>query len=199
MSTLISQSSGLDSPLSITSSIAGILTFLYALLAGTLIYISLLRSYTHSEDDIERFYEAFSACALESDLVRQDILASHKTFQSLNNFQTHNDPEGAAGVAGVTGVGGVKWVAGERGKGLKLDPNSLARLYEQVRAVEIDLQKQAVGIIERGIKTGGEGWVGKVLGRGRWLSRSKELTVQLAKREALTSRLLVVQMSLISA
>lgn len=64
--------------------------------------------------------------------------------------------------------------------------------------MEIDLQKQAARVIEAGPQ-GGEGWVGRVLGRGRWLSRSKELEASLGKREALTARLLVVQLSLVSA
>lgn len=57
--------------------------------------------------------------------------------------------------------------------------------------MEIDLQKQAARVIEAGPQ-GGEGWV------GRWLSRSKELEASLGKREALTARLLVVQLSLVS-
>jgi len=160
-----------DSPLSITASIAGILTFIYAISAGVLGYAYILRSYTNTDTDIQRFYEAFSACALESDLVRQDILASHSP----------SNPSRPGGKS--------KYL---------LDPNSLARLYEQVRAVEIDLQKQAANIIETGPQ-GEEGWLGQVLGRGRWLTRSKELEASLGKREALTARLLVVQLSLVSA
>ncbi|MCJ1251538.1 N-acetylglucosaminyl-phosphatidylinositol de-N-acetylase [Trapelia coarctata] len=164
-----------DSPLSITASIAGILTFIYAITAGVLGYAYILRSYTNTDNDIQRFYEAFSACALESDLVRQDILASHSSSHPSRAGQ-HGDCK-------------FKYL---------LDPNSLARLYEQVRAVEIDLQKQAAKIIETKPQ-GGEGWLGQVLGRGRWLTRSKELEASLGKREALTARLLVVQLSLVSA
>ena len=170
-----------DSPLSITASVAGILTFVYALIAGSLGYAYILRSYSHSETDIQRFYEAFSACALESDLVRQDILASHSTFRRPP------DANGQALMSNDTTSG--RYL---------LDPDSLARLFEHVRAVEIDLQKQAARVIENR-PTGEEGLVGKVLGRGRWLSRSSELGTSLEKREALTARLLVVQMSLVSA
>ena len=168
-----------DSPLSIAASIAGILTFLYALLAGAIGYTYLFRSFSHTDADIQRFYEAFSACALETDLVRRDILAFHRNLLK---------PEQGAHYA----------VQLPMADNYLLDPDSLGRLFEQVRAVEIELQTQAARIVKTR-PTGGEGFVGKVLGRGRWVTRADELGASLGKREALTARLLVIQMSLVSA
>ena len=168
-----------DSPLSITASIAGILTFLYAILAGGIGYAYLLRSFRRTETDIERFYEAFSACALETDLVRRDILASHRNLVKPEHREIY----------------GVEPPVVDN---YLLDPDSLGRLFEQVRAVEIELQVQAAKIIKTR-PTGGEGLVGKLLGRGRWVTGADELEASLGKREALTARLLVIQMSLVSA
>ena len=112
--------------------------------------------------------------------MRRDILASHRTL--LNP-----DPSGAVWAAELP-------IADN----YLLDPDSLGRLFEQVRAVEIELQTQAAKIMDAR-PTGGEGFVGKVLGRGRWVTRADELGARLGKREALTARLLVIQMSLVSA
>ncbi|MCJ1253097.1 hypothetical protein MMC24_000904 [Lignoscripta atroalba] len=155
-----------DSPLAITASIAGILTFVYALVAGTLGYLYLFQDFNNSDEDIERFYEAFSACALETDIVRQDILMARQTLQ---NRQSET-------------------------KGY-VDPDPLARLFEQVRAVEVELQVQAAKIMK---PTPSYNVFERLIGRGRWMSRSKELGVSLRKREALTARLLVIQLSLFS-
>ena len=156
-----------DSPLSIAASIAGILTFLYALLAGGIGYLYLIQAFNNSDGDIQRFYEAFSACALETDLVRRDIVTWQENLDyrqlSSKNF---------------------------------MDPDPLARLFEQVRAVEIELQKQAAKVVKP-VPT--FNLLERFLGRGRWISRSKELAASLSKREALTARLLVIQMSLFSA
>ena len=169
-----------DSPLSITASIAGILTFLYALLAGAIGYTYLFRSFSRTDADIQRFYEAFSACALETDLVRRDILASHRDLLKPEKQDGHYAVELPMA------------------DNYLLDPDSLGRLFEHVRAVEIELQTQAATIV-KARPTGGEGFVGKVLGRGRWVTRADELGASLEKREALTARLLVIQMSLVSA
>ena len=75
-----------DSPLSITASVAGILTFVYALIADLLGYLYLFRSFSKSDDSIARFYDAFAACALESDLVLRDILASSSANLVLDNY-----------------------------------------------------------------------------------------------------------------
>jgi hypothetical protein len=165
-----------DSPLSITASVTGILTFVYALLAIFLTYIILLRNMQTSDTDIQRFYAAFSACALETDLVRRDILGAQKVLE--RTLRTPRD--------GVT-------------ENYLLDPNSLARLYSQVREVEVDLQSQAARIVGEGdAEDGGWGvWKGLV-GKGRWASRAKELEARLGRREALTGRLVVIQMSLLS-
>lgn len=168
-----------DSPLSVTASVAGILTFVYALIAGALGYTYYLRSFSKSDSDIERFYEAFSACALETDLVRRDILSSQEVMERSTASLSRND----------SGI--------ERSENYLLDPDSLGRLFGQVRAVEIELQNQAAKIISAR-PTGEQGMIGRLLGRGRWLSRSSELEASLEKREALTARLLVIQMSLLS-
>lgn len=77
-----------------------------------------------------------------------------------------------------------------------LDPDSLGRLFEQVRAVEIALQNDTVKIMK--VQPMGNATVlGRLMGRGRWLSKNKELEASLGKREALTSRLLVIQVCLL--
>ncbi|MCJ1484561.1 hypothetical protein MMC06_004732 [Schaereria dolodes] len=156
-----------DSPLSITASIAGILTFLYALVAAAFGYLYLFQDFNNSDSDIQRFYEAFSACALETDIVRQDIVSSHSLLQ-----KRQSQHQGY------------------------VDPDPLARLFEQVRAVEIELQTQAAKIMK---PKRDYNLFERFIGRGRWISRSKDLDASLKKREALTARLLVIQMSLFSA
>lgn len=163
-----------DSPLSIIASMAGILTFIYAVLAGAFSYLYLLRTFKNSEVDIERFYEAFGACALETSLVEQSIAESKKWLQSQQQ-RSVNDP-GAAGFF--------------------LDPKPIERLYDHVRTVEIDLQIQAAKVVKP-VQT--YNLVERITGHGRWMSRSRELEASLSKREALTARLLVIQMSLFLA
>ena len=221
-----------DSPLSIAANIAGILTFVYALLAGLLGYLYLFRS--SSPASIERFYEAFAACALESDLVRRDILAARSGFVSpappppLSSPTTGRSGTDAGSVlipdsvprslrgsnsglgkaaailasaaaapilsSSAPSHGPVVGLAGED----SMDPDSLSRLFSHVRAAEIELQNQAAKVVTSR-PTGEEGVMSTLLGRGRWASRARELEASLVKREALTGRLLVVQMSLFSS
>ena len=163
-----------DSPLSITASIVGILTFIYAVLAGAFSYLYLLQTFKNSEVDIERFYEAFGACALETSLVEQSIAESKKWLET-QQLRSVNDPEAA---------------------GFFLDPKPIERLYDHVRTVEIELQIQAAKVVKP-VET--YNLVERITGRGRWMSRSRELEASLSKREALTARLLVIQMSLFLA
>ena len=204
-----------DSPLSIVASVAGILTFLYALAASVIGYIYLFRS--SSPDSIERFYEAFSACALETDLVRRDILQAAKTGDPAGLAETHphrvwNLPKGPALDKDSLSISTRSRISTERDESFYgagnpvpaadnylLDPDSLGRLYEQVRTVEIELQNQAARVIRARPTEDRRSLWERFLGRGRWASRAKELEESLAKREQLTSRLLVIQMSLMSA
>lgn len=203
-----------DSPLSIAASVTGILTFLYAVIASVIGYFYLLRS--SSPSSIERFYEAFSACALETDLVRRDILGAAKSSDPIaplsqrKNTLAHSFSAASEETISVDGL--------EQGDGKSelrnifdlqnlpppadnylLDPDSLGRLYEQVRAVEIELQNQAARVV-RNRPTGEDaGILDRLLGRSRWAISARELEESLAKREQLTSRLLVIQMSLMGA
>ena len=163
-----------DSPLSITASVTGILTFLYAILAGAFSYLYLLQTFNNSEVDIERFYEAFGACALETSLVQQSIAESKKWLQAQ---QQRSADDGAA-------------------TGFFLDPKPIDRLYDYIRTVEIELQLQAAKVVKPAPTYN---LMQRISGRGRWMSRSKELEASLSKREALTARLLVIQMSLFLA
>ncbi|MCJ1327688.1 hypothetical protein MMC10_004360 [Thelotrema lepadinum] len=204
-----------DSPLSIVASIAGILTFVYALAASVIGYIYLYRS--SSPDSIERFYEAFSACALETDLVRRDILQAGKTGDPAGLAETHPDrvwdlPKGPALDKDALSVSTKSRISPDQDESFYgsgnpipaadnylLDPDSLGRLYEQVRTVEIELQNQAARVVRANPSEDSRNLLERFLGRGRWASRAKELEESLAKREQLTSRLLVIQMSLMSA
>ena len=245
-----------DSPLSITASIAGILTFVYALLAGLLGYLYLFRS--SSPTNIQRFYEAFAACALESDLVRQDILSTRSDaaplfpvgteFAGLQSHPPLNPPTQRGPGTWPQANGTTKTTSAVNGNGIGanaalaaatmnavshflptasesksmsyyppqasaipgpgpstmknnvfMDPDSLGRLFEHVRAVEIDLQNQAAKVVTAQPLAENGGFLEKILGRGRWARRVRELEASLNKREALTGRLLVIQMSLFSA
>ena len=204
-----------DSPLSIVASIAGILTFIYALAASIIGYGYLFRS--SSPDSIERFYEAFSACALETDLVRRDILQAGRIGDPAGLAETHpprtwNLPRGpdldkespSMSVRSRIDPAADESFHGEgnplpAADNYLLDPDSLGRLYEQVRAVEIELQNQAARVIRARPTENSRSLWERFLGRGRWATRAKELAESLSKREQLTSRLLVIQMSLMSA
>ena len=197
-----------DSPLSVTASIAGILTFLYALAAGLLGYAYLFRASTPAS--VDRFYDAFAACALESDLVRRDmravqpLLPSDPAVRAATRASTDatrvppregggpERPEWVEKTVSNAGVGG-----GRDGSTERMDPDSLRKLFEHVRAVEIELQKQAARVAEP--TDADSGLWATLLGRGRWAGRVRELEASLGKRETLTARLLVVQMSLMSA
>jgi hypothetical protein len=169
-----------DSPLSIAASVTGILTFAYALVAGAVAYLLAIRSFQHSHHDIQRFYEAFTACALESDLVRRDILTTHSAMFKSSSADT---------------LGVDNPISNDN---YLMDPDSLSRLFEQVRALEIELQRRAAKVIE--LRPAGEASLAeRLFRRGQWVNQSKQLEASLAKREALTSRLLVIQMSLFSA
>ena len=72
-----------DSPLSTTASVASLLTFIYAIAASVVGYIYLFRSST--PESIERFYEAFAACALETDLVRRDIVLAERSVDGISS------------------------------------------------------------------------------------------------------------------
>lgn len=210
------------------------LTFVYALLAGVFGYFYLIRSYSRSDDSIARFYDAFTACALESDLVRRDILASSSADLVLDEaLDRGNGPGYGSKVAEKGNVEGLKAASaiplpaktlsklseslpqcstrsdtrdrytqqepsGAPGQSpYLLDPDSLARLYSHVRAVEIDLQREAAKVVSQNARD--QEWGGRwdrLLGRSKWINRAGELQAGLEKREALTPRLLVVQMSL---
>ena len=205
-----------DSPLSITASVAGILTFLYALAAGLLGYAYLFRASTPAS--VDRFYDAFAACALESDLVQQDMRAAQpllpfhpaattRASTDATRVPAHENlrperPEWAEKVRADAGVdaGIDRGVDTGRGAGVRrMDPDSLRKLFEHVRAVEIELQEQAARVVRSRPTDADGGLWATLLGRGRWAGRAKELEASLGKREALTARLLVVQTSLMSA
>jgi hypothetical protein len=185
-----------DSPLSIIASVAGILTFFSAIIVSVLGYVYLLRS--SSPESVSRFYQAFSACALETDLVRRDILqltqspnlttglAEHFAFVNLGQKVSSQTLDGTSDQPHL-------------GDNYLLDPDSLGKLYEQVRAVEIELQDRAAKVVYTRPTEDSTGLWSRILGRSRWASRAKELDESLAKREKLTARLLVIQMSLMAA
>ncbi|KAI4150072.1 MAG: hypothetical protein LQ340_004284, partial [Diploschistes diacapsis] len=204
-----------DSPLSITVSVAGILTFIYALAASIIGYIYLFHS--SFPDSIERFYEAFSACALETDLVRRVILQAERAGDAARlpqatpdstsilskklevnssplsaSLRSHVDPHLEEAFCGASSPV-------PKTDNYLLGPDSLGRLYEQVRAVEIELQNQATRVVRAGPTEDSHDLWDRLDGRGRWATGAKELEESLAKRQQPTARLLAIQMSLVSA
>jgi hypothetical protein len=191
-----------DSPLSITASVSGILTFLAAILAALYVRITYLRN---ADSEYFQVKASLSWYKTESTFMH-DLVSTSSLSQQLNGFEEDEDDEKRGGDGDRRGEG-------LQGRGKEREMYTFVveqlgkleeRLLECLAEAEEGVDRKS-GLDEKGEKGKG-GWTivpRSVMGRTdiamSWLPvRAKALEL-VRQRDALGSRVLFAQMSMISS
>jgi hypothetical protein len=203
-----------DSPLSITASITGILTFLAAILAAVWLRISSLRS---ADTEYFRVKTALSWYKTESEWIN-DLIATQRNFR--NRGRSSFDSYFLRGVdSGFVeppspGMGeGLHGKGRDRERERERETEMYLFVLDQLGTLEERLLEVVTGVEVKAERTGGQG---EEKGSGRWTFVPRrwgvrtEIAVQwlpvrtkalelVRQREALGSRVLFAQLAMISS
>jgi hypothetical protein len=207
-----------DSPLSITASISGILTFVFAILAALYVRLTYLRN---ADTEYFQVKSSLSWFKTESAWMEDLVKSSHPAVGRRSGvFDMPDSLSGGVGGDGrgsYEGGGGGREGGFESGKGREKEREMYGFVVEQLGKLEerlLECLAEAEEGVDQRIDEGGEkgrkgeqeGWTVIPRGlRGRtdiainWLPvRTKALEL-VRQREALGSRVLFAQMSMISS